>query len=120
MHSSLRRAVFLFLFVCFLSTSLPVVFAQTNSGTVSGTVIDPTGAVVPGATVTIQNPVSGYMQTAQTNSSGAFHFANLPFNHYHLTAVATGFGSVAEDANVESSVPMNMKITLKFKAPPAP
>jgi Carboxypeptidase regulatory-like domain/TonB-dependent Receptor Plug Domain len=112
MHSSLRRAVFLFLLACFLSIGLPAVFAQTNSGAVSGTVTDPTGAVVPSASVTIQNPVSGYMQTAQTNSSGAFHFANLPFNHYHLTAVATGFGSVAEDANVESSVPMNMKITL--------
>jgi hypothetical protein len=115
MHSSLRRAVFLFLLVCFLSSSLPAVFAQTNSGAVSGTVTDPTGAVVPGATVTIQNPVSGYMQTAQANSSGAFHFANLPFNHYHLTAVATGFGSVAEDANVGSSVPMNIKITLKVQ-----
>jgi hypothetical protein len=115
MHSSLRRAVFLFLLACFLSTSLPVVFAQTNSGAVSGTVTDPTGAVVPGATVTIQNPVSGYMQTAQTNSLGAFQFANLPFNYYHLTAVATGFGSVAEDANIGSSVPMHMKIVLTIQ-----
>ncbi|MFZ0517401.1 MAG: TonB-dependent receptor [Acidobacteriaceae bacterium] len=115
MHSSLRRAVFLFLFVCFLATSLQVVFAQTNSGSVSGTVTDPTGAVVPGATVTIQNPVSGYAESAQTNSSGAFQFANLPFNHYHMTAVATGFGSVAEDANVNSSVPMHMKIVLKVQ-----
>jgi hypothetical protein len=115
MHSSLRRAVILFLFVSFLSASLPTTFAQTNSGTVSGTVTDPTGAVVPGATVTIQNPVSGYAQSAQTNSSGGFQFANLPFNHYHMTAVATGFGSVAEDANVESSVPMKIKITLKVQ-----
>ncbi|MGO8720955.1 MAG: carboxypeptidase regulatory-like domain-containing protein [Acidobacteriaceae bacterium] len=112
MHSSLRRAVFLFLFVCFVSVSLSAVFAQTNSGTVNGTVTDPTGAVVPGATVTIQNPVSGYMETVQANHLGEFQFANLPFNHYHLTAVATGFGSVAEDANVESSVPMKIKITL--------
>jgi hypothetical protein len=112
MHSSLRRAVFLFLFVCFLFTSLLAVFAQANSGTIHGTVTDATGAVVPGADVTIQNPVSGYMQITQANHSGEFQFANLPFNHYHLTAIATGFGSVAEDANVESSVPINMKIAL--------
>ncbi len=112
MHSSLRRAVFLFVFMCFLSTYLPAAFAQTNAGSVSGTVTDPTGAIIPGATVTIQNPISGYMQTARTNSSGQFQFTNLPFNPYHLTAEATGFGSVARDANVESSVPVNMKIAL--------
>ena len=112
MHSSLRRTVFLCVFMCFLSTYLPVAFAQTNAGSVSGTVNDPTGAIIPGATVTIQNPVSGYSRTATTNSTGQFQFTNLPFNSYHLTAAATGFGSVAEDANVASSVPVNMKVTL--------
>ncbi len=115
MRSSLRRAVVFILAVLFGLAFAPVLFAQTNSGSVSGTVTDPTGAVVPGATVTIQNPVSGYAQSTQTNSSGAFQFGNLPFNHYHMTAVATGFGSVAEDANVDSSVPMHMKIVLKVQ-----
>ncbi|MGC1870985.1 MAG: TonB-dependent receptor [Acidobacteriaceae bacterium] len=115
MRSSLRRAVVFILAVLFSLAIAPVLFAQTNSGSVIGTVTDPTGAVVPGATVTIQNPVSGYAESAQTNASGAFQFANLPFNHYHLTAVATGFGSVAEDANVDSSVPTHMKIVLKVE-----
>ncbi len=115
MRTSLRRAiVFILTVVCSFAIA-PGLFAQTNSGSVSGTVTDPTGAVVPGATVTIQNPVSGYAQSTQTNSSGAFQFANLPFNHYHMTAVATGFGSVADDANVDSSVPMHMKIVLKVQ-----
>jgi hypothetical protein len=112
MHSSLRRAVFLFLFVCSLSFFLSPVVAQTNSGSVAGTVTDPTGAIIPGATVTIQNPVSGYTRTAQSNSQGKFQFTNLPFNPYHLTVAASGFGSVAQDANVESAVPVNVQIAL--------
>lgn len=115
MRSSLRRAVVFILAVVFSFAIAPALFAQTNSGSVSGTVTDPTGAVVPGATVTIQNPVSGYVESAQTNASGTFQFANLPFNHYHVTAVATGFGSVADDANVDSSVPTHMKIILKVQ-----
>ena len=114
MHSSLRRAIFLFLFVCSLSFLLSPGVAQTNSGSVTGTVTDPTGAIIPGATVTIQNPVSGLMRTANTDSSGQFQFNNLPFNPYHLTVAATGFSSVAQDANVESSVPISLKIALKL------
>ena len=115
MRSSLRRAVVFILAVLFSVAIAPTLFGQTNSGSVTGTVTDPTGAVVPGATVTIQNPVSGYAQSAQTNASGAFHFANLPFNHYHVTAEAAGFGSVADDVNVDSSVPTVMKIVLKIQ-----
>jgi hypothetical protein len=113
MRSSVRRAfVFIVVSVLFGVAVAPALIAQANSGTVSGSVTDPTGAVVPGATVTIQNPVSGYTQSAETNSSGEFQFANLPFNHYHMTAVATGFGSVAGDASVNSSVPLHMKFVL--------
>ena len=58
--------------------------AQSNSGSISGTVTDPSGAVVPGATVTVENPVSGYLRTAKTDSAGRYQFSNLPFNPYHL------------------------------------
>ena len=112
MRSSVRRATVLILAVSFSLAIAPVLCAQTNSGSVGGSVTDPTGAVVPGATVTVENPVSGYTKSATTNSSGAYQFANLPFNHYHVTAVATGFGSVAEDANVNSAVPITLKFVL--------
>ena len=111
----MRRAAFLLaLAVAFLffSGGAVSVLAQTNSGTVNGTVTDPTGAVVPGATITIRNPVSGYLQNTTTNAAGMFHFSNLPFNPYHVTAEATGFSSVAQDAQVQSAVPVAMKIVL--------
>ena len=89
-------------------------FAQSNSGTVHGTVLDPSGAVIPGAAVTIENPVSHYSRSTVTDSQGKFEFDNLPYNNYHLSAAATatGFQVAAEDINVRSAVPIELKISL--------
>jgi len=87
-----------------------------NSANVSGTVTDPTGAVIPGATVTIHNPVSGFERTATTDPSGQFAFINVPFNPYHLTASAQGFASYVQDIDVRSSVPLSLKISLSLGA----
>src|SRR5207302_87577 len=55
--------------------------AQSRSYTsVTGTVVDPSGAVVPGAAVEIHNPVSQFDRTTTTDSSGAFSIQNIPFN----------------------------------------
>lgn len=111
MHSCSRRAV-VFLSVIFLQAAVFTAAAQPNSGTIHGSVTDPTGAVIPGASITIQNPVSGYVRTSTSDSSGHFQFSNLPFNPYHMTATASGFSSVAQDAQVQSAVPVTVKIVL--------
>jgi hypothetical protein len=103
----------LFFLLLFLFPAFPTLHAQSNSGTVTGTVTDPTGAVIPGATVAIQNPVSGLQRTATTDSSGRFQFINLPHNTYHVTAAATGFSSVAGDADVSSAIAVNLNLALK-------
>src|ERR1022692_2946764 len=89
-------------------------FAQSSSGMVHGSVLDPSGAVVAGAAVTIENPVSHYSRSTVTDSQGKFEFDNLPYNNYHLSAAATasGFQVAAEDINVRSAVPMELKISL--------
>jgi len=88
-------------------------WAQTgNAATISGTVTDPSGAVVAGATVTIHNPVSEYERSTNTDSSGAFSFPNVPFNPYHLSVTAKGFGAYAQDVDVRSTVPVSVKINL--------
>jgi hypothetical protein len=84
----------------------------SSAGTVSGTVADPTGAVVPGATVKIQNPVSQYERTSTTDSAGHFQFSNVPFNTYHMTVNATGFGPSVQDVNVKSTTPVLAPVTL--------
>src|ERR1700744_1874912 len=108
----LRNAHFYFYaLICFV---LPLTWpAQTgNSGSINGTVTDPTGAVVPGATVEIHNPVSQYSRTTTSDDAGKFSFPNVPFNPYHLAATAKGFSQAAQDVEVRSSVPVTAKVTL--------
>jgi hypothetical protein len=107
------RSLFSFLFVFLFSVVFSALHAQSNSGLVTGVVTDPSGAVIPGATVSIQNPVSQYSRTATTDKAGHFQFPNLPFNPYHLTVVMPGFGSIAQDVDVTSVVPVNLSIPLK-------
>jgi Carboxypeptidase regulatory-like domain len=90
--------------------------AQTgNSGTIKGVVTDPSGAVVPNATVTIHNPVSGYELTAVSDSSGNFTLPNVPFNPYHMTVTAPNFSPYAQDVEVRSTVPLNVKVDLQVE-----
>ena len=106
------RSIF-FLFIFLTAVVFPDLYAQSNSGSVGGTVTDPSGAVVPGATVSIQNPVSKYSRTATTDRTGRFQFPNVPLNPYHLTVVMTGFGSIVQDVDVTSTVPISLNIPLQ-------
>ena len=85
-----------------------------SAGVVKGTVKDPSGAVIPGATVTIYNPVTGFERTASTDASGSFTFTNVPFNPYHLTVTATGFAPHVQDVDLNSGVPVNLNIALEL------
>jgi carboxypeptidase family protein/TonB-dependent receptor-like protein len=85
-----------------------------NSTAVTGTVADPTGAVIPGATVTIHNPVSQFERSTTTDASGNFNFQNVPFNPYHMSVSANGFAAYAQDIDVRSSVPISVKISLQL------
>ncbi len=83
-----------------------------NYTSVSGTVVDQTGAVVPGATVEIRNPVSQFERTATTDSSGAFNIENIPFNPYHMTVSASGFSPYVQDLDLRSPIPVNLQVRL--------
>src|ERR1700735_5268520 len=84
-----------------------------NSGSINGSVVDPTGAVVSNANVDIRNPVSGFDRSTTTDATGKSAFTNVPFNPYHLTVTATGFSSYAQDVEPRSSVPVSVAISLK-------
>lgn len=85
-----------------------------NSGNLHGSVVDPTGATIAGATVTVRNPVSGLNQSATTKADGTFSFSNLPFSHYHLSIVAPGFQTADQDADVRSPVPVQLTVKLSL------
>jgi len=86
-----------------------------SSTSVTGTVVDQTGAVVPNATVEIRNPVSAFQRTTSTDSAGKFSIPNVPFNPYHVTVTAQGFNSYSQDTDVRSVVPVNLNISLKVQ-----
>jgi hypothetical protein len=98
MHSSSRRAVWGVVFLLSILASVSTLFAQSNSGIVSGTATDPVDAALPGAVVTILNPVSEYSRSVVTDSAWHFQFTNLPLNSYHMPASAKGFAAVAQNA----------------------
>lgn len=85
-----------------------------NSGTVTGTVADPTGAAIVGATVTLSNASSGLSRTAATGADGSYTFANIPFNPYRITASVPGFNSDTESITVRSIVPVTQNLTLSI------
>lgn len=68
-----------------------VSFAQTNRGTISGTVTDPSGAPVAGASVTAQELSTGTTYTATASGSGNYNFPQVAIGTYNLTTTAGGF-----------------------------
>jgi Carboxypeptidase regulatory-like domain/TonB dependent receptor/TonB-dependent Receptor Plug Domain len=92
---------------------LPGFGQSINSGTVSGTVSDPSGAVIAGAAVRLTNAVSGFNQSATTDNNGAFKFNSVPLNVYRMTLTAPGFTTVTQDVDVHSSLPTTVNIALK-------
>jgi hypothetical protein len=106
--------VFAVLFIALGVLALAGPSAAQSSGTIEGAVKDQSGAAVPGATVEMHNPVSGYDRNAVTDIEGKFHFTNVPFNPYHLVTKAQGFAPYTQDVDVRSSVAVTVQISLKI------
>lgn len=115
MLASYKRSLHAAFMVVFCLVLVLHAYAQStgSSASISGTVVDPTGAVVPNATVEIHNPVSHFDRSTATDNDGHFNFPNVPFNPYHMTVIAEGFNKTAQDVEVRSVVPLNVSIKLQ-------
>ena len=112
-HSIRKYAVILFLLLC------PAMYchAQFDSAEVLGAVKDPTGAVVPGATVVLTNPAKGIKVTRQVDESGNYDFTNVQPGDYTVTVQAVGFSSSVTDRfTVEVGARQRVDIGLKLGA----
>ncbi len=87
-----------------------------NAGSVRGSVTDPSGAVIPGATVHVTNAVSGFDRTVKTDATGQFEIDNVPFNNYQLSVSASGFAAFGQSLALRSSVGTTMKLVLQIAA----
>src|SRR5689334_4972895 len=94
---ALRSAVLLTLW------GAATVQAQTATGTITGTVRDSTGAVVPRAKVTLASQDTGLNRDTATSESGDYSFTTLPVGSYSVTAEQQGF-QTAKEANIRLNV----------------
>jgi hypothetical protein len=85
-----------------------------NAGTVQGTVVDPSGAAVPGAQITIRNAVTGYNQSVQSGSDGMFKLINIPPNSYHLEVTAPGFSNFVQEMDIRNALPIQVRAPLRL------
>src|SRR6185295_2946083 len=93
----------------------PTAFSQARIGSIQGVVKDPGGALVPNATITVTQPVTGYRQTTQTDAQGSFKLVNLPFNTYKVRAEAGGFQPAEQSVDLESTIPLNIELSLTLE-----
>ncbi len=90
------------------------VLAQSNVGTIKGSVQDPSGATVANAKVEIQNAMSHFEQTVHTDAQGNFQIPNVPFNKYQLTVSSANFQTSSQDVDVRSAIPIAVQISLQL------
>ena len=88
--------------------------AQQVLATLNGTVRDNSGAVVPGATVTVNDQSTGLTRTQQSNNAGEFHFQDLPVGTYTVNVAAPGFSAqrfaqIAIQGDRTSSLPVSLQ-----------
>ena len=105
------RTRIIVVFVLLAAVSLS---AQTFRGTILGTATDPSGAVLPGATVTVKNVGTGLERTTQTSADGSYSLPELPIGTYTVTVTLTGFQTfqatgVEVDVSGERRIDAHMK-----------
>ena len=110
----MKKRLSLVLVVSLLSLAPPAADAQVTTADLVGTIRDTSGAVVPGATVSLTNDATGVKRTATTGEGGTYIFTAVPPGVYKLTAELTGFRKV-ERTGVELQVNQRAQIDLALE-----
>src|SRR5690349_20549046 len=75
--------------------SAAAAFSQTITGSITGTVMDPSGAAIPGARITATNLSTNLSTTVASNSAGVYNLLFLPIGTYRLEVEAANFKKIA-------------------------
>jgi hypothetical protein len=101
--------------LCILA-ACSIAFGQSASTSLRGTVKDPSGALVPNATVTITDKSVGKTFTATTNGEGTYQFTQISPSHYLITVTAQGLGSESKTAELLVNQPATIDFKLSMQA----
>ncbi len=90
-------------------------YAQTFRGAINGTVMDPSGAVVPGASVKATDNATGTTRSTVSTTEGQFAFQDLPLGDYKISVSASGFSAITVDhipvtAGAIYTLPVKLKL----------
>jgi hypothetical protein len=105
-----RCWIVVFAFLFFVSAANT--FAQTANTSLRGTIKDPSGAVVPGATIALSDSATGYKTSAVSDGAGEYKLAQIPPATYSITVTAAGFGSQTKIAQLLVNQPATIDFLL--------
>ncbi|MEO6981693.1 MAG: carboxypeptidase-like regulatory domain-containing protein, partial [Edaphobacter sp.] len=110
------RLTLLFAMVCAFALVAPVL-AQSDSSSISGTVTDSSGAVLPNAKITVHNNATGADRSLTSSQGGDFTLTNLPSGDYNIRAEADGFQTTTlTSVHLDPSIGRRIDIALKVGA----
>src|ERR1700690_2676313 len=104
-----KLSLVLILVLCLTGLAL----AQTDTARLFGTITDPTGAVIPNATITLTDAATGRVVTAQTSDSGSYGLNALPIGKYHLEVKKEGFKTATADFSLQVSQVQEVSLKLE-------
>src|ERR1019366_478512 len=99
--------------ILLLASAVPAGAQVTSAGQINGVVTDKTGAVVPGATITLTDTSTQEQRNSTSNAAGQYVFVNVPPGKYNITVVKTGFSKFvisAQTVTVGSPVTANVTV----------
>ncbi|MEZ5344744.1 MAG: TonB-dependent receptor [Pyrinomonadaceae bacterium] len=111
---SITKTYSILMLVILLSVSAAFSQSQATNADLIGTVTDPNGAVIPGATVTLTNPATGFSRTYTTNDAGGFQAIGIPPGTYEVSAGADTFKTV-KISNVKLTVGQRAELTIPLE-----
>lgn len=111
MSRSIRIVLSFCLLLCGLSA-----LAQNANTSLRGTVKDPSGAVVPGATIKLESKASGQVLSTTTNSSGEYQLLQIQPAQYVILVSASGFGTQTKTAELLVNQPATLNFALSVTA----
>jgi len=107
----MRSSVKLSLMVCLAVSA----FSQSDRGTITGTVADPTGALIPGAALSLKNSETGAAYVSRTTETGNYTLPSLPAGACELTIEGSGFRKYVQSGiQVQVATTLRLDITLQL------
>src|ERR1700738_4635708 len=105
--------------VCLIVTATSSL-AQSDTSSISGTVTDTSGALVPNAQITIHNNATLSDRTIESNENGVFTLTNLPSGDYSVHVSKTGFQTTTlNDVHLDPSIGRRVDVPMKLAEPSA-